>query len=60
MEYLAQDFGSSRSVLGGTQDSCTEKWSGSATWTHVAHGDGGDCGINRTTPQTRFHPYYPE
>jgi hypothetical protein len=58
MEYLAQDFGSSRSVLGGTQDNGSEQWSGSATWTHVADGDGGDCGVNRTTPQTRFHTYY--
>jgi hypothetical protein len=58
MEYLAQDFGTSRRLIGGTQDNGTEMWTGSSTWTHIADGDGGDCAINRTTPQTVFHTYY--
>lgn len=58
MEYLAQDYGSARAVMGGTQDNGTERWTGSSTWEHVADGDGGDCGINRTNPLIRFHTYY--
>ncbi len=58
MEYLAQDMGSARTLLAGTQDNGTEQWSGAPTWAHVADGDGGDCGINRNTPTTRFHTYY--
>jgi hypothetical protein len=57
-EYLAQNFGSSRWVIGGTQDNGTERWTGSPVWTHVADGDGGDCAVNRTTPNTVFHAYY--
>jgi photosystem II stability/assembly factor-like uncharacterized protein len=56
-EYLAQSFGSSRWIIGGTQDNGTARWNGSA-WEHVADGDGGDCGVNRTTPNTVFHTYY--
>jgi hypothetical protein len=58
IEYLAQDYGSSRRLLAGTQDNGTQLWTGSPVHTHVADGDGGDCGINRTTPQTMFHTYY--
>ena len=47
-EYLAQHPGSARLVVGGTQDNGTERWTGSRTWKHVADGDGGDCGVNRT------------
>ena len=57
-EYLAQNFGLARWVIGGTQDNGTERWTGSPTWTHVADGDGGDCAVNRTTPTTVFHTYY--
>jgi hypothetical protein len=57
-EYLAQDFGSSRWVIGGTQDNGTQRWTGSSTWTHVADGDGGDCAVNRTTPTTAFHTFF--
>jgi hypothetical protein len=58
MEYLAQDYGSARMLIGGTQDNGTEQWTGSSTWTHIADGDGGDCGINRSAPLTQFHSYY--
>lgn len=57
-EYIAQDYGSSRWLLGGTQDNGTERWTGSLIWAHVADGDGGDCGVNRTTPRTVFHTYF--
>jgi hypothetical protein len=57
-EYLAQDLGTSRLIIGGTQDNGTERWTGSSTWEHIADGDGGDCGINRTNPRTVFHTYY--
>lgn len=57
-EYLAQDYGSSRWLIGGTQDNGTQRWTGSSAWEHVADGDGGDCGVNRTNPRTVFHTYY--
>ena len=57
-EYIAQDHGSARWIIGGTQDNGTNRWTGSATWEHVADGDGGDCGVNRTDPNTAFHTYY--
>jgi hypothetical protein len=57
-EFLAQSFGNSRWVIGGTQDNGTARWTGSSIWEHVADGDGGDCGVNRTNPSTVFHTYY--
>ena len=57
-EFLAQDPGSVRFILGGTQDNGTERYLGSTTWEHAADGDGGDCAVNRTTPTTVFHTYY--
>lgn len=57
-EYIAQHYGSSRWLIGGTQDNGTERWTGSSTWEHVADGDGGDCGVNRTNPATVYHTYY--
>jgi len=57
-EYLAQNFGLSRWVIGGTQDNGTDRWTGDPSWTHVADGDGGHTAVNRTTPTTVFHTYY--
>ncbi len=57
-EYLAQDYGSSRWLIGGTQDNGTQRWTGSTVFEHVADGDGGDCGINRTNPNIAFHTFY--
>jgi hypothetical protein len=57
-EYHAQSLGTSRWLIGGTQDNGTERWTGSPIWDHIADGDGGDCGVNRTNPQTVFHTYY--
>ena len=53
-EYLAQNHGSSRWLIGGTQDNGTERWTGPQSWEHIADGDGGDCGVNRTDPQHRL------
>ena len=57
-EYLAQDHGSARWIIGGTQDNGTQRWTGSQVWEHIADGDGGDCGVNRTLPPTVFHTYF--
>ncbi|HKS53090.1 MAG TPA: hypothetical protein VJS67_14590, partial [Pseudonocardiaceae bacterium] len=57
-EYLAQNLGSSRWLIGGTQDNGTERWQGSPVWDHVADGDGGDCGVNRTDPTHVYHTFY--
>ncbi len=56
-EYLTQDWGSARWLLGGTQDNGTNRWTGPSTWEHVQDGDGGDCGTNRANPQTVFHTF---
>jgi hypothetical protein len=57
-EYIAQNLGSSRWLMGGTQDNGTERWQGSPTWEHIADGDGGDCGVNRSNPDIVFHTFY--
>ncbi|MBI1277815.1 MAG: hypothetical protein GC179_06780 [Anaerolineaceae bacterium] len=57
-EYIDHDYGSSRFLIGGTQDNGTERWTGSMVWEHIADGDGGDCAINRTDPNIVFHSYY--
>lgn len=57
-EYIAQDCGSSRWLIGGTQDNGTDRWTGPATWEHVQDGDGGDVGVNRTDPTIVFHTFY--
>jgi hypothetical protein len=57
-EFLAQHPGSTRYIVGGTQDNGTERYLGSTTWEHAADGDGGDCAVNRTNPDTVFHTYY--
>ena len=58
IEYLAQDIGSSTWLLAGTQDNGSIRYTGSAGWEHVADGDGGDCGSNRTNPNIVYHSYY--
>jgi hypothetical protein len=57
-EYLAHHPGSARWLIGGLQDNGSARWTGSQVWDHVADGDGGDCGVNRTNPRTVFHTYY--
>lgn len=58
IEYVAQDPGSARWLLGGTQDNGSIRYRGSTAWDHVADGDGGDCGVNNVSPDTVFHSYY--
>jgi len=55
---MAQDFGSSRWLIAGTQDNGTCRYTGSAIWDHIADGDGGDCGVNRANPNIVYHTYY--
>jgi hypothetical protein len=57
-EYLAQNVGSSRWLIGGTQDNGTERWTGSPAWDHVADGDGGYVAVNHDNPRTVFHTYF--
>jgi photosystem II stability/assembly factor-like uncharacterized protein len=58
IEYLAQDYGSSRWLFGGTQDNGSIRYTGSPVWDHAADGDGGDCGVDRSDPNTVFHTFY--
>lgn len=57
-EYLAQHPQHEAWLLGGTQDNGTLRHEGEEVWFHVQDGDGGDCGINATTPYTCFHTFY--
>ena len=52
--YGAAGNTASGKIVGGTQDNGTQRWTGSATWEHIADGDGGDCGVNRGNPRTVF------
>ncbi|MFN7948263.1 MAG: hypothetical protein U0Z53_23130 [Blastocatellia bacterium] len=58
LEYIAQDYGSSRWLMGGTQDNGSIRYTGGRNWDHIADGDGGDCGVNRDDPNTVFHSFY--
>jgi hypothetical protein len=57
-EYIAQNVGSSRWLIGGTQDNGTERYTGNSAWTHVMDGDGGDCAVNHDNPSIVFAEYY--
>ena len=57
-EYIAQNIGISRWIIGGTQDNGTDRWTGPANFDHVADGDGGYCCTNHDLPSTVFHTYY--
>lgn len=57
-EYLAQDFGDVRFLLGGTQDNGSDRYVGSTVWEHVNDGDGGDCGTYRDDARTVFCTRY--
>jgi hypothetical protein len=58
LEYIAQDYGSARWLMGGTQDNGSVRYTGSLAWDHIADGDGGDCGVDRANPNTVFHTYF--
>jgi len=57
-EYIGQNVGVSRWLIGGTQDNGTDRWTGSADFDHVADGDGGYVCVNHDDPLTVFHTYY--
>ena len=57
-EYIAQDLGSSRWIMGGTQDNGTNRYRGSRVWDHIADGDGGDCSVNSINPDIIYHSFY--
>jgi hypothetical protein len=57
-EYIAQNVGQSRWLIGGTQDNGTDRWTGSSSFDHVADGDGGYVAVNHDNPSTVFHTYY--
>jgi photosystem II stability/assembly factor-like uncharacterized protein len=57
-EYIGQNVGVSRWIIGGTQDNGTDRWTGSADFDHVADGDGGYVCVNHDDPLTVFHTYY--
>ena len=54
-EYIAQNLGTSRYVIGGTQDNGTNRWLGPSTWEHVGDADRGDPAVKRETSTTVFH-----
>jgi hypothetical protein len=58
IEYLAQDYGSSRWLFGGTQDNGSVRYTGAAAWDHAADGDGGFCAVPRSNPNTVFHTFF--
>ncbi len=58
IEYMAQDLGSSRWLLAGTQDNGSIRYTGNAVWEHVADGDGGDCAVNDSNPNIVFHSFF--
>ena len=58
IEYMAQDLGSVKWIMAGTQDNGTCRYTGGINWEHIADGDGGDCGVNRANPNVVFHTYY--
>ena len=57
-EYLAGNVGTTRWLIGGTQDNGTERWTGAPAWDHAADGDGGYVAVNFTQPETVFHTYF--
>lgn len=57
-QYMAQHPLYDAWLIGGTQDNGTMRYEGGDVWYHVADGDGGDCGVNASSPYTCFHTYY--
>jgi photosystem II stability/assembly factor-like uncharacterized protein len=57
-EFLMQHPQFETWLVGGLQDNGTVRYEGEEVWFHVADGDGGDCGINTSSPYTCYHTYY--
>ena len=58
IEYMAQDLGTVRWLMAGTQDNGTTLYTGSGVCNHIADGDGGDCAVNTVSPDNVFHSYF--
>ena len=58
LEYLAGNPNTWQWLMAGTQDNGTVRYTGSTVWDHIADGDGGDCGVNQTSPNVVYHSYY--
>jgi len=58
VEYIAQDYGTCRWMLAGTQDNGTIRYLGSSVWEHIQDGDGGPPADKRSTTDTCFHTFY--
>jgi hypothetical protein len=57
-EYVDHDLGSSRYLIGGTQDNGSIRYLGNPVWEHAQDGDGGDCGVGTTNSNTVFHSFF--
>jgi hypothetical protein len=57
IEYVAQDNSSSRWLLTGLQDNGSLRFSGTTAFEQVFKGDGGDCGVDQTHPDTCYVSY---
>jgi photosystem II stability/assembly factor-like uncharacterized protein len=58
IEYLAGDPATWKWMMAGTQDNGTIAFTGTPVWTHIADGDGGDCGVNQLNANIIYHSYY--
>jgi photosystem II stability/assembly factor-like uncharacterized protein len=58
IEYMAADPNTSKWLMAGTQDNGTIRFTGATKWSHIADGDGGDCGVDEQSPNTVYHSYY--
>jgi hypothetical protein len=58
IEYMAGNPNTWKWVAAGTQDNGTIRFTGPSIWDHIADGDGGDCGVNQTSPNVVYHSFY--
>jgi photosystem II stability/assembly factor-like uncharacterized protein len=58
VEYLGSDPNTWKWLIAGTQDNGTIRYTGAPKWTHIADGDGGDCGVNQLNPDEVYHSFY--
>ena len=58
IEYMALDRTTPGWLLAGTQDNGSILYLGSTVFQLGAVGDGGDCGVDQTNPNTCYHSYY--
>ncbi|MEM9592903.1 MAG: hypothetical protein AAGD06_01480 [Acidobacteriota bacterium] len=58
VEYLCQHPEHPAWLLAGTQDNGTLRYVGEPAWFQVQDGDGGDCGLDETSPYTCYHSFH--